>query len=128
MPFTKLSYSKDWRNAADFPAIEADERKVREDMQFLYEEIKEYINNVLLGMLDSTEAARNILMKDGASVQQAVEQLGYSLTDNETADEAARKATRAELDFLRGEVSVLEGRVRHLEGELQRLTSTGGTA
>ena len=44
----KLLYSKDWRNPADFPAVETDEAKVREDMQLLYNEIQTFVNNTLI--------------------------------------------------------------------------------
>ncbi|MDD6159612.1 MAG: hypothetical protein PUB51_00575 [Oscillospiraceae bacterium] len=44
----ELAFSRDWTNADDFPAIELEEAKVRADMQCLYNEIRDFLNTVLL--------------------------------------------------------------------------------
>jgi hypothetical protein len=46
MGFSKLKYTKDWRNEEDFPAVETDETQVRADQQLLFEEVKEHVNKV----------------------------------------------------------------------------------
>lgn len=51
----KLEYSKDWRNPADFPTIEADEAKVRADMQLLYSEIQQFLNGKLIPIMHLLE-------------------------------------------------------------------------
>ena len=45
-----LRYTKDWRNPADFPTYETKEAKVREDMQLLYDEMKDAFNNFLVDL------------------------------------------------------------------------------
>lgn len=48
MAITKLNFSRNWENPEDFPTVETDEVKVRQDMQFLHDEIKKYINETLI--------------------------------------------------------------------------------
>ena len=43
----KENYTKTWESAADFPTYEADEETVRSDMQYLYEEIRVWLNDVI---------------------------------------------------------------------------------
>ena len=45
--FPSLSYTKDWNSSDDFPTIETDETQVRADMQFLYDEVRDYLNGAL---------------------------------------------------------------------------------
>ena len=47
MTIERLQYTKDWKNASDFPTIETSETKVRSDMQLLYDETRDYLNGVL---------------------------------------------------------------------------------
>ncbi len=53
---SNLSYTRTWLSADDFPTIEPDETKVREDLQFHPDSVKNYINDTLLpsynGILD----------------------------------------------------------------------------
>lgn len=53
MALTVLEYTKSWTDAEDFPTYESDEVQVRADMQFLYDEIRAYINETLLPELQS---------------------------------------------------------------------------
>ena len=46
--FERLSYTKDWNKASDFPAYEENEAQVRSDMQLLHDEVKEFINEKLI--------------------------------------------------------------------------------
>lgn len=52
----KLTYSKDWRNPADFPTVEPDETKVREDLQLLYSEIQNFLNDKLIPIMRELES------------------------------------------------------------------------
>lgn len=54
----KLEYSKDWRNPADFPTVEPDETKVREDLQLLYNEIQTFLNDRLIPIMKALEKPR----------------------------------------------------------------------
>lgn len=47
MEIQRLEFTRDWTKAEDFPTIETDETKVRSDMQALYNEIRDYLNDVL---------------------------------------------------------------------------------
>lgn len=48
MAFTQLQFTKDWKNPTDFPTYEPNEAQVRADIQQLYDEIRDYINEVFL--------------------------------------------------------------------------------
>ena len=65
----KLNYSKDWRNPADFPTVEPDEAKVREDMQILYTEIQEFLNNKIIPAMKLLEipGIENLPVEDAVS-------------------------------------------------------------
>lgn len=59
--FPRLGFTKNWENPADYPTIETDEAKVRQDMQSLHDETKDYINETLIPAIlaeDATEEAR----------------------------------------------------------------------
>lgn len=53
MSYTKLEFTKDWNNPADFPTIETSEAQVRADIQLLFDECKAAIN----GLSDDVETA-----------------------------------------------------------------------
>lgn len=48
MAFEKLSFTKDWKNASDFPTYEESEAQVRADLQALHDETKNFINDKLI--------------------------------------------------------------------------------
>lgn len=56
MALSKISFSKNWTNPDDFPTYEGTESKVREDMQLLHDETKEFINNTLTVELDAVQS------------------------------------------------------------------------
>lgn len=47
MAFEKLEFTKNWENAADFPAVETSETQVRKDMQVLHNETRDALNSVV---------------------------------------------------------------------------------
>lgn len=47
MEIDRLQYTKDWKNVEDFPTYEPNEEQVREDQQLLFDEIRDYLNDVL---------------------------------------------------------------------------------
>ena len=47
--FTPLEYDRDWNSSIDFPTYQDDETKVRADMQYLFDFIKDYINGTGAG-------------------------------------------------------------------------------
>jgi len=109
MAFTPLSFTKDWTNAVDFPTYEANETKVREDMQFLYDEIKDYINDTLIEALEATTAAANLgalLNSQNTTIQNALNSLftgkvntqeGKGLSSNDYTTEEKTKLAGAEI-------------------------------
>ncbi len=68
MAFKELTYGKVWTSAEDFPTYENDEQRVRADMQYHPDAVKDYINNVLLAALKAAGAAAEL----GASVDGTV--------------------------------------------------------
>lgn len=46
MALPELAYDKDWTKAEDFPTYEGDEAKVRSDLQYLFNQILTFINEV----------------------------------------------------------------------------------
>jgi len=118
MSYKELSYTKDWRNAEDFPTVEADERKVRADMQFLFDEIKNYINEVLVAALNSTEGAANTLTRSGAPVQVELDRLEQELRDLSQGLTDFKSAAEVEHSYLRGEIS-------YLRSEINRIANSG---
>lgn len=47
MEIQELQYTKDWKNVEDFPTYESNETQVREDQQLLFDEVRDYLNDVL---------------------------------------------------------------------------------
>lgn len=47
--FTPLEYDRNWNSSIDFPTYQDDETKVRADMQYLFDFIKNYINGTGAG-------------------------------------------------------------------------------
>ena len=47
MAFPKLNFTKSWKNAVDFPTVETNETKVRADMQYLFDELKDALNGIV---------------------------------------------------------------------------------
>ena len=56
MSLSTLKYTKDWTNAEDFPTVQTDENQVRADQQFLFNEIKAYLNDTLIPGIESAIA------------------------------------------------------------------------
>ena len=53
MEIPKLKFTKLWTNHDDFPTVETREEVVRGDMQLLFNEIRDYINGTLSGVVSS---------------------------------------------------------------------------
>lgn len=58
MALTKLNFTKDWNNPADFPTIEVSEAAVRSDMQDLYDQTKVGVNKIATELEATTGAAQ----------------------------------------------------------------------
>lgn len=58
--FQRLKFSKLWTASPDtpsFPAVETNEAQVRADMQYLFDEIRDFLNNTLLPAVEAGGAA-----------------------------------------------------------------------
>lgn len=63
MAFERLNFSKNWNNSADFPTLQTDEIRVREDMQLLHDESR----NALNALMDALEnGGRDALVRYGS--------------------------------------------------------------
>ena len=80
MAFEQLAFTKDWKNANDFPTYEPDEKQVREDLQFLYDEIRDFINNKLVAPLNSGGAG-NISTESGKSIETVLAEIQEGLNN-----------------------------------------------
>lgn len=58
MSLTHFDFSKSWENAEDFPTYEENEAQVRADMQCLYDELKNGLNN-LMSELEAKTSGKN---------------------------------------------------------------------
>lgn len=52
----ELSFTKDWRNPTDFPTYEGSEDQVRADMQYLPDEIRTYLNTIVVEAINTLVA------------------------------------------------------------------------
>ena len=50
MSFNRFDFTKNWENPADFPTYEENEEQVRADMQLLYDELKDGLNNLMTAL------------------------------------------------------------------------------
>lgn len=61
--YKKAAFSKTWESAEDFPTVELSEERVRADMQALHDEMKEYVNGVLIkDVAESFDAVADIMV------------------------------------------------------------------
>lgn len=95
---TELRFTKDWTNPGDFPTHESSEAQVRADMQYLFNEIRDWLNQKLLPVVGDA-AERAALVEAGSTLAELItsgvikSQDGESLVldlDNGTVDAAGR--------------------------------------
>ena len=75
-----LSFTKSWLNREDFPTYEDNEDQVREDLQRLFDEIRDYLNQKLLPAVNSISAVE-VTAASGGTVQGALNQLRTDLNE-----------------------------------------------
>lgn len=100
--FPLLSFTKNWENPDDYPTIETDEMKVRQDMQSLHDEVKNFLNEELIpaviaedAMVDAWNAmedARN----ENEQVRVANEETRVLAEQERVENEAHREQVTAE--------------------------------
>lgn len=61
--YKKAAFSKTWKSVDDFPTVELSEERVRADMQALHDEMKEYVNGVLIkDVAESFDAVADVVV------------------------------------------------------------------
>lgn len=75
-----LNFTKLWTNAADFPTYEASETQVRTDMQYLFNEIRDFINDKVLGAVN-TITAGDITVQNEQGAESLSERLSEIAAD-----------------------------------------------
>ena len=85
MALSKISFSKNWTNPDDFPTYEGTESKVREDMQLLHDETKEFINNTLTTELDAVQSNNVATFATKAALDAVVAGISPEITDTVAA-------------------------------------------
>lgn len=83
MPFTELEYTKSWTSVVDFPTYEDNETQIREDAQYLHDETKNFINDTLIGELESAGAASSLGAKDSNGADSTVQVELDKLTEDQ---------------------------------------------
>lgn len=75
----ELRFTKSWRSQEDFPTYEDSEEQVREDLQCLFDEIRDYLNRRMLPAVN-TITASEIETESGISVETVLSVLRRDLT------------------------------------------------
>ena len=73
MALSSFEYSKSWRSAADFPSYEEDEATVRDDIQCLFDEARDAINQLISELKAVNVAFGRTAEIDAVTVQNAIE-------------------------------------------------------
>lgn len=102
MAFERLSYTKSWKNAADFPAYEPNETQVRADLQCLHDEARDGINR-LIDALNAANAAAQLPFAPvegltARTVQAAIEEVFGAVTDAAAAKIVNGSVSREKLE------------------------------
>lgn len=77
----KEAYTKTWESPVDFPTHESVEAAVRADRQYLFEEIRVWLNNVLDGILAETIPFASSVGIPAENIQSAIANLKQQLDD-----------------------------------------------
>ena len=104
MAFPKLNFTKSWKNAVDFPTVETNETKVRADMQYLFDEIKEALNGIVdklngkklddypSGGVVTTLGTDNTTIPTSKAVRDAMNQAGQLPSGGSTGQALVKKS------------------------------------
>ena len=114
MSVTLMAFDKDWTNSADFPTHESQESKVRADMQYLFDSIKNQFNNFVTNELVSENipyVASGGLTVD--NVQDALDAIQAEVSDITQGSVADGSITTAKLDKTEGAEAVTEETIRN---------------
>lgn len=84
MALERLEFTKNWENPLDFPTYEAEEHKIRADLQLLHNEAKAALNK-LVDMLNAENGAAHVGFGaknlQATSVHEAIEEVFAALQE-----------------------------------------------
>lgn len=84
MALERLEFTKNWENPLDFPTYEAEEQKIRADLQLLHDEAKAALNK-LVDALSAQSGAAQVGFRaknlQAASVAEAIEEVFGALQE-----------------------------------------------
>ena len=90
MAIKKFEFTKDWRNPTDFPTYEPNEIRVREDLQYQPDEIKNFLNS-LVDHLESSGASDMGASVEGLEADTVEEALSELLSIQKKYEESQAK-------------------------------------
>lgn len=135
--FPLLSFTKNWENPDDYPTIETDEQKVRQDLQSLHDEVKDFLNNELIPRViaedatvegwEAQETARTEAETARSEAETARTEAEQGRADAESARTSA-EANRvlAENNRVSAEQSRVTAEAARVSAEQARVDSTNG--
>ena len=115
MSLTQMKFDKVWTNPNDFPTYELHETKVRQDMQYLFDSIKNQFNYFLANEM----AANNVTFAPtvgaitATDVQAAIEAVHQEVLDITQGSVADGSITTAKLDSTEGAEAVTTATIRN---------------
>ena len=80
----EFDFTKDWRDSDDFPTREYSESQVREDIQYLFDELKDYLNNNVASAINNHESRIAALGGGGQVEHDSI--ADYAIEENNLAD------------------------------------------
>lgn len=132
--FERLSYTKDWNNASDFPTYEENETQVRADMQLLHNEVRDFINDKLIPGVENLAVPGTGDMKtdvyDPAGVMQDVfayaraqasAAVGTAKTNTESAVSEYNTGQEAKFNAVETRLTAAESALRTTPGAITLL-------
>lgn len=127
--FPMLGFTRNWENPEDYPTVELEEAKVRQDMQSLHDETKDYINEKLIPAVlasDATEAARTAAEEARASAEELRSEAEQARVSSE-ASRAEAEETREDAESSRAEAesSRASAESARVSAESQRASAEG---
>lgn len=115
MSIADLAFTKSWTDSADFPTYEPSEDQVRADMQYLFDEIRDFINAYLVAafndMASRVDAIEELSVPDGSITAAKLMQVPGAEAVITAAIRAGAIAS-AKLDHTPGSEAVDRGAIR----------------
>ena len=113
MSFSLMTFDKNWTNIADFPTHESQESKVRADMQYLFDSIKNQFNNfiqneVFAGNIPYTPTGG----LESDNIQGAIDAIQDEITDISQGSVADGSISTIKLDQTPGSEAVTSSTIR----------------